>query len=155
MKSELEISKVEKIQHLPPSLFQHSFLVLFSCIREDCFVRKSMATRFVFLVCFTFVWFGIQTNAQDWTSPCPDIFKYHVERNRWYGTITFLSDVDLEGIWVRVLFDGPVEQLTAEFQEYGEVSGKLEISKIRLNFKSTERSQERRMNSSSKIPIAS
>ncbi|KAK9751270.1 Serine protease gd N-terminus [Popillia japonica] len=124
MKSELEISKVEKIQHLPPSLFQHSFLVLFSCIREDCFVRKSMATRFVFLVCFTFVWFGIQTNAQDWTSPCPDIFKYHVERNRWYGTITFLSDVDLEGIWVRVLFDGPVEQLTAEFQEYGEVSGK-------------------------------
>ncbi|KAK9751274.1 Serine protease gd N-terminus [Popillia japonica] len=50
-----------------------------------------------------------------------------VERNRWnkwYGTITLFSDVDLEGIWVRVLFDGPVEQLTAEFQEYGEVSGK-------------------------------
>ncbi|KAK9751266.1 Trypsin [Popillia japonica] len=86
-----------------------------------------------------FVWFGIQTNAQDWTSPCPDVFKYHVERNRWnrwYGTITLLSDVDLEGIWVRVLFDGPVEQLTTDFGSVSQKEGnQFLIRKSNYNLK--------------------
>lgn len=78
-----------------------------------------MATRFVILVCSIFVWFGIKTNAQDWTSPCPEVFKYHPEKNtanKWYGTLTLLSDIDLAGIWLRVLFDGPVAQLTVSFK---------------------------------------
>ncbi|KAI4455097.1 modular serine protease [Holotrichia oblita] len=43
--------------------------------------------------------------------------------NAWYGTITLLSDVDLEGVWIRVLFDGSVDQLTTDFGEVSQKEG--------------------------------
>lgn len=47
-------------------------------------------------------------------SPCPRIFTYEGETNhpdRWYGILTLLSDTELNGVWIRVIFDKPIIQL--------------------------------------------
>jgi hypothetical protein len=47
-------------------------------------------------------------------SPCPRFFKYEprgTENDRWYGTVTLLTDSDLSGVWLRLIFDRPSIQL--------------------------------------------
>ncbi|KAF5282664.1 hypothetical protein FQA39_LY17524 [Lamprigera yunnana] len=53
-------------------------------------------------------------------SPCPRVFVYEDTTtyfDRWYGIITVLSDSNLSGIWLRVLFDKPILQLGNWFGE--------------------------------------
>uniref|UniRef100_A0A6P7G765 Limulus clotting factor C-like n=1 Tax=Diabrotica virgifera virgifera TaxID=50390 RepID=A0A6P7G765_DIAVI len=53
--------------------------------------------------------------SQDLVSPCPNWFKYEPrkpdEPDRIYGDLTLTSDSDLNGIWLRVIFDKPSLQL--------------------------------------------
>jgi hypothetical protein len=53
-------------------------------------------------------------------SPCPRFFKYEprgTENDRWYGTVTLLTDSDLSGVWLRLIFDRPSIQLGNWFGE--------------------------------------
>lgn len=48
--------------------------------------------------------------SDDLISPCPEIFAYEKgthEPNRWYGTITLLSDREYAGVWLRIKLDKP------------------------------------------------
>ncbi|KAI4455114.1 serine protease gd n-terminus [Holotrichia oblita] len=81
-----------------------------------------MASRFVPLVIayFTIVWVTEKTSAQRLESPCPRLFVYEppgTETDRWYGIITLISDSDLNGVWLRVIFDRPSLQLGNWFGE--------------------------------------
>ena len=41
-------------------------------------------------------------------SPCPRLFKYEpelAEKGRWYGVFTVLSDMNITGVWLRLIFD--------------------------------------------------
>ncbi|XP_044258981.1 chymotrypsin-like elastase family member 2A [Tribolium madens] len=46
-------------------------------------------------------------------SPCPDLFHYDStdEPNQWSGTVTLLSDDDLQGVWTRLIFDEKLTEL--------------------------------------------
>ena len=47
-------------------------------------------------------------------SPCPRLFKYEpqgAENDRWYGVVTLLSDSELSGVWLRLIFDKQSIQL--------------------------------------------
>ncbi|KAF5284204.1 hypothetical protein FQR65_LT00204 [Abscondita terminalis] len=47
-------------------------------------------------------------------SPCPRLFVYEDSTgfsDRWYGIITLLSDSNLSGTWLRIMFDRPLLQL--------------------------------------------
>ncbi|KAJ8963550.1 hypothetical protein NQ314_005555 [Rhamnusium bicolor] len=53
-------------------------------------------------------------------SPCPKLFKYEPNNNendRWYGQVTLLSDSELSGVWLRLIFDKPSSQLGNWFGE--------------------------------------
>ncbi|XP_017770062.1 PREDICTED: serine protease gd-like isoform X5 [Nicrophorus vespilloides] len=52
-------------------------------------------------------------------SPCPSIFHYEPqkERDRWYGVVTLISESDLNGVWLRLIFDKPSLQLGNWFGE--------------------------------------
>ncbi|KAI4455188.1 modular serine protease [Holotrichia oblita] len=81
-----------------------------------------MASRFVPLVIayFTIVLVTEKTSAQRLESPCPRLFVYEppgTETDRWYGIITLISDSDLNGVWLRVIFDRPSLQLGNWFGE--------------------------------------
>ncbi|KAF2885467.1 hypothetical protein ILUMI_20747 [Ignelater luminosus] len=62
-----------------------------------------------------------QINAQnDFQSPCPRLFVYEAKQNesdKWYGTVTLLSEADLSGIWLRLIFDRASLQLGNWFGE--------------------------------------
>lgn len=52
--------------------------------------------------------------AQDFESPCPRLFVYEkksAEPNKWYGIITVLTETDLSGLWLRIIFDEPPLQI--------------------------------------------
>lgn len=66
-------------------------------------------TRALLAVCLTAA-LGSITSALN--SSCPlDLFHYDSidQPGQWTGTVTLLSDEDLHGIWVRLIFD---EKLT-------------------------------------------
>ncbi|XP_008201359.2 proclotting enzyme [Tribolium castaneum] len=46
-------------------------------------------------------------------SPCPDLFHYDStdEPNQWSGTVTLLSDDELQGVWARLIFDEKLTEL--------------------------------------------
>lgn len=48
-------------------------------------------------------------------SPCPRLFTYEPqnpnEPDRWYGQLILQSDSELQGVWLRVVFDKPSIQL--------------------------------------------
>lgn len=53
-------------------------------------------------------------------SPCPRLFSYEpssAENDRWYGTVTLISDATLSGVWLRLKFDRPSIQLGNWFGE--------------------------------------
>ncbi|KAJ8971171.1 hypothetical protein NQ317_013366 [Molorchus minor] len=53
-------------------------------------------------------------------SPCPRLFKYEPQSNendRWYGELTLVSDAELTGVWLRIVFDKPSIQLGNWFGE--------------------------------------
>ncbi|KAJ3653082.1 hypothetical protein Zmor_018999 [Zophobas morio] len=53
-------------------------------------------------------------------SPCPRLFKYEpqgAENDRWYGVVTLLSDSELSGVWLRLIFDKQSIQLGNWFGE--------------------------------------
>ncbi|KAK5638495.1 hypothetical protein RI129_012790 [Pyrocoelia pectoralis] len=53
-------------------------------------------------------------------SPCPRLFVYEKRSttpNRWYGLITLLSDTNLNGVWLRLVFDRPSLKLGNWFGE--------------------------------------
>ncbi|KRT86291.1 Trypsin, partial [Oryctes borbonicus] len=85
-------------------------------------IKRSMATTFVsvFTVCFIIVLFGTETIAQGLESPCPRLFIYEPpgrETDKWYGIVTLISDSDLSGVWLRLIFDRPSLQLGNWFGE--------------------------------------
>lgn len=48
------------------------------------------------------------------TNPCPRLLLIEPnspEPDRWYGTLTLISDADLSGVWLRIIFDRPSIQL--------------------------------------------
>jgi len=52
----------------------------------------------------------VGVNTQNFASPCPRLFVYDrksKEPDRWDGIVTLLSDIDLEGVWLRLMFDRP------------------------------------------------
>ncbi|KAB0791410.1 hypothetical protein PPYR_03210 [Photinus pyralis] len=54
------------------------------------------------------------------TSPCPRLFAYERNTsasNRWYGVVTVSSETALEGVWLRLAFDGELQQLGNWFGE--------------------------------------
>ncbi|XP_063912170.1 clotting factor C-like [Zophobas morio] len=53
-------------------------------------------------------------------SPCPRLFKYEpelAEKGRWYGVFTVLSDVNITGVWLRLIFDKESIQIGNWFGE--------------------------------------
>lgn len=45
---------------------------------------------------------------------CPRLLNIEAsspEPDRWYGTLTLISDADLSGVWLRMIFDRPSLQL--------------------------------------------
>ncbi|XP_049824503.1 clotting factor C isoform X2 [Aethina tumida] len=54
-------------------------------------------------------------------SPCPRLFTYEPqnpnEPDRWYGQLILQSDSELQGVWLRVVFDKPSIQLGNWFGE--------------------------------------
>lgn len=47
-------------------------------------------------------------------SPCPEIFSYEPrgqEEDRWYGVISLQTHEDLDGVWLKIMLDRPVELL--------------------------------------------
>lgn len=56
-----------------------------------------------------------QVKAQSkFESPCPHLFLYEGacgEPDRWYGVVIIYSEKDLDGIWLRLLFNKPSIQL--------------------------------------------
>ncbi|KAF5284203.1 hypothetical protein FQR65_LT00203 [Abscondita terminalis] len=76
-----------------------------------------MVSNMLFAILFALL---AKTNSQTDISPCPRLFVYEgksPEPNRWYGIITLLSDNDLNGVWLRVMFDQPTLQLGNWFGE--------------------------------------
>ncbi|RZC34687.1 limulus clotting factor C-like [Asbolus verrucosus] len=66
-----------------------------------------------------FLSFMVQVYSQ-LISPCPRLFKYEPrgsENDRWYGTVTLVSDSELSGVWLRLIFDKPSIQLGNWFGE--------------------------------------
>lgn len=60
------------------------------------------------LICLTIK----DVNAQN--NPCPDVLKIENEKvqpDRWDGVITLVKNVDLNGVWLRVIFDREILQL--------------------------------------------
>lgn len=53
-------------------------------------------------------------------NPCPRLLQIEPnspEPDRWYGTVTLISDADLSGVWLRMIFDRPSLQLgVSKFQ---------------------------------------
>ncbi|XP_057668210.1 serine protease easter-like isoform X1 [Diorhabda carinulata] len=51
-------------------------------------------------------------------SPCPEFFTYESSNNRgyWTASLTLRSDYDLHGIWIRLIFDKDVKDLTIDSQ---------------------------------------
>lgn len=65
-----------------------------------------------FLIFFQILLFTLEINCQE--SPCPRLFVYEPpgqENDRWYGIVTLISDSDLTGVWLRLIFDRPSLQL--------------------------------------------
>lgn len=60
---------------------------------------------------------NLAKSQQQFTSPCPGVFEYEQERgsDRWYGVVTMSSDANLAGVWLRVVLDGPSQQLGVNF----------------------------------------
>ncbi|KAK4878792.1 hypothetical protein RN001_011298 [Aquatica leii] len=72
------------------------------------------------LILVSFVILGCNAGPLE-TSPCPRLFVYEdttTYPDRWYGIMTLLSDSDLTGTWIRIIFDKPILQLG---NWYGEV----------------------------------
>ncbi|RZC42474.1 proclotting enzyme-like [Asbolus verrucosus] len=46
-------------------------------------------------------------------SPCPHLFHYDStdQPGQWTGTVTLLSDVELHGVWIRLIFDEKLTEL--------------------------------------------
>jgi len=63
---------------------------------------------------------GPIATATNLNSPCPDLFHYDAtdQPGEWSGTITLLSDTELHGVWVRLIFDKEIKQLTIEDHPY-------------------------------------
>lgn len=91
----------------------------------------------------------------DQESPCPRLFFYEPsgdEVDRWYGVVTLISDIDLNGVWLRLIFNKPSLRLEVmhlwiliKFFFY---FGSRRIGLARLLLKTTE-------NTSSRIGILS
>ncbi|XP_068909617.1 phenoloxidase-activating factor 3-like isoform X2 [Tenebrio molitor] len=56
---------------------------------------------------------GSITLALKFNSPCPDLFHYDSadQPNQWTGTVTLLSDAELHGVWIRLIFDEKLTEL--------------------------------------------
>lgn len=68
-----------------------------------------MAPVFIILLAFT-----LDVVSSQLVSPCPRLFHYEPQNNendRWYGEMTLISDSDLTGLWLRVIFDRQSVQL--------------------------------------------
>ncbi|XP_063912351.1 prostasin-like isoform X2 [Zophobas morio] len=65
---------------------------------------------------------GSITSALELHSPCPDLFHYDSadHPNQWTGTVTLLSDSELHGVWLRLIFDKKLEELNAG-GDFGEI----------------------------------
>lgn len=56
--------------------------------------------------------------AEQFVSPCPTIFNYEQfgqEPDKWFGNINFISDIELNGIWLQIILDGRAIQLGVSF----------------------------------------
>ena len=58
------------------------------------------------------LFFGSAVLSDDFQSPCPGIFRYEPpkDQNKWYGVATLISDIELSGVWLKVILDRPAEQ---------------------------------------------
>lgn len=57
---------------------------------------------------------AVNSQQQDFISPCPDIFTYNLERSSpgmWYGTVVMSHETELNGVWLRLRFDRPPLQI--------------------------------------------
>ncbi|GJQ80664.1 hypothetical protein Trydic_g9248 [Trypoxylus dichotomus] len=92
--------------------------------------ERSMEIRLVFAAttCLAIGVLGIGINYDEWVSPCPRLFIYDVANNTrdtWFGIITLLTDIDLSGVWLRILLDQPSLQLGNYFGEVKRREGNL------------------------------
>ncbi|KAK9751327.1 Serine protease gd N-terminus [Popillia japonica] len=74
-------------------------------------MKRSLSFKFI---CLLYVSFSIilskGVSAQGLISPCPKVFVYEplgAEPDKWYGTVTLVSDADLIEVWVSIIFDRP------------------------------------------------
>lgn len=65
----------------------------------------SVSIGFASLLVFLVMMESITSSALN--SPCPELFHYDstAEPGKWAGTVTLLSDSDLHGVWLRLIFD--------------------------------------------------
>lgn len=73
----------------------------------------AFATNCSIVLVVLLCWYEKEAKAQD--NPCPRLL--HVEPrktnepDKWYATVTLISDADLSGVWLRLIFDRPSLQL--------------------------------------------
>ncbi|KAK4883290.1 hypothetical protein RN001_006609 [Aquatica leii] len=66
-------------------------------------------------------------------SPCPDLFDYVSQTpGQWNGNITLRSDVELDGIWVRLIFDNVAKNVSTE-GSFGEIISRGEFEYLLKN----------------------
>ncbi|KAI4455191.1 modular serine protease [Holotrichia oblita] len=105
---------------------EHFFL--FVCYR-------SLAFKFISLpiIYFTII-LSEEARTQRLESICPNTFVYEnrdTEPNKWYGTVTLLSNADLVEVWLLIIFDNPPLQLGNWFGEVRVHSNKAYLIKNR------------------------
>lgn len=85
----------------------------FKVIKLPVPFQMSVSIVFVSLLVFTAMMGSITSTALN--SPCPELFQYDssAEAGKWSGTVTLLSDSDLHGIWLRLLFDRKIQEIRA------------------------------------------
>lgn len=67
----------------------------------------------VLLIFSSFILAKCITDGQ-FVSPCPEVFQYipaEATANSWTGEITIKPDVDLSGVWMRIIFDNAPTEL--------------------------------------------
>lgn len=72
----------------------------------------------VTLLLSSFILVNCITNGQTQTSPCPDLFRYlpnEATAESWTGELTLKTDVDLSGVYLRLVLDQPPTDVTVKY----------------------------------------
>lgn len=89
-----------------PILFNPDKCSVYSTI--SCCLQMSF-----YLVLVVSLVLGSIASGLKFDSPCPDLFHYDStdQPNQWSGTVTLLSDDELRGVWIRLIFDEKLTEL--------------------------------------------